>query len=153
MFDELSTKAAGVVQLIRFAVQQVFVPLGMVFVGHYCLAANGSVANERPSGGLLVLNASPGLLGFFLGLLVRAVWQKATPTGRWIWILPFLVWLRALSYDWSLASVFGRAGSGESLTLGWATIPALGCICYSAAMFLPARPKRIAEDSPTAPEM
>ena len=128
--------------MLRFGIQQVLVPSGMVLVTFLCPVPSSPTGFQ---GGLSFFNAYPAVFGLVFGFVMRSQrdWDR---TGRWVWILPSLVWLwefswgialRPLSY--TLIYMFAASGGTEGLPLLLITIPALGSICYSAAIALPRR--------------
>jgi hypothetical protein len=135
MFDEIKTRSDGQAQIITFALQQCFVPVGILIVSLVCLSV------LRPMGSASIFNAYPSLVGIVAGLWVKTLWENAAATGRWIWILPCLSWLYEVMQYESPMSMFASSGGTEGLPLILITIPALGTILYSAAMYVSREPR------------
>ena len=80
-------------------------------------------------------------VGFYLALLVYKIAPSAAATGRWIWVLPSLVFaafffagLRTESLSEELRSFFYPNQGEGAWPLMMLTFPACSCICYSLAM-------------------
>lgn len=86
-------------------------------------------------------------LAFALALAVRRVFPSASRSGRWVWVLPVLIFTAGFIWECTLfpfrqaisdAFYYGSAGEaawGFSLI----TFPTCSCIVYSLAMYLAER--------------
>lgn len=142
MFKEITTHTEGQRGLLLFGLQQTLVPLGAIVLGLILLVPVVPRGDERSLVGIWsLLYAYPALTGFLFAGLVNLKWRNAYRTGRWIWIVPTLIWACDLLFVGSdtpfsarLSSEFAPAGSTEGLQLALVTIPTLTCICYSVAL-------------------
>lgn len=138
MFEEVKLQSERLRRFALFGLQPLLIPPAGVVIGLTISALFVPRAYEHPLRGVLSIYGSPGLMGFMLADVVQARWQDAHRSGRWIWLLPFLVWAHDALLDirWSgdLNDEFAPSGSTEGLILRLSTIPTLTCICYSIRM-------------------
>jgi hypothetical protein len=96
-------------------------------------------------------------IAFFLGLAVHRFFPRAGVTGRWVWIVPMLLFFTvfasdALRYSFkdTLSEFFYPGPNGEDWwVLAGITYPACAATLYSISMFLASRKtrQRLREDS------
>ena len=130
--------------MLRFGIQQIFVPLQALIFGMVALAPFAPSADGTGLTGVLsLLYALPSVVGFVLAYLVNMKWRQWHLAGRWVWILPSLAWLEELLFVQAdmpfvdrLARDFAPTGSNEGVNLFLGTIPTLACLFYSIGMFM-----------------
>jgi hypothetical protein len=96
-------------------------------------------------------------LAFALALVVRRVFPSASRSGRWVWVLPVLLFTAGFIWDCTLfsfpqaASEFFYYGSAGEAALGFSliTFPTCSCLIYSLAIYL--AEKKAARTTATTP--
>jgi hypothetical protein len=100
-------------------------------------------------------------IGFFLGLAAHRFFPRASVTGRWVWIVPMLLFFTAFvsdtlrsSFKDTLSEFFYPGPNGEDW---WAlmgiTYPACATTLYSISMFLASRRTRQRLKADSAPSI
>ncbi len=96
--------------------------------------------------------------GFILAILIRQIFPSAAPTGKWIWVLPTLLVVYLIAWD------FAKVGNpivlieyfypkGEQAWIAYlAVFPTYACIAYSLGMSAASSKivKRFIRTSPTS---
>lgn len=129
---------AGPPTLVRFLLQQLFVPSVLLVIGLVLLAPIEPRGYEVGLQGVwTVIYAYPSVFGFALAFFVNSKWSRFRPTGRWVWVVPALAWTYNVwspSASISLSDRLEMRFAPTGILLIMETIPTLGCICYSVGM-------------------
>lgn len=133
-------------RLLSWLVQQLAVPLSPLLWGILTFRSEESLAASLglSLNGIVDVSCFVGLgISFGLAILVRHIVPSAVAMGRWIWLLPVLIWGSALIYDSltlstaeAVADFFWSSRGDDGGLLMFFTYPTCSCIVYSAGMML-----------------
>lgn len=98
---------------------------------------------------------------FALAIAVRRVFPSASRSGKWVWVLPVLIFTAGFIWECTLfpfrqaisdAFYYGSAGEA-ALGFSLITFPTCSCIIYSLAMYFADRTDRTKDSAGTQPRV